>query len=46
MFLAKRDEARNPVTVQQLLDRMENESLGSGNAPSYETTQRSRSMQD
>jgi hypothetical protein len=46
MFLAKRDEARNPVTVQELLDRMEHESLGSGKAPGYETTQRSRSMQE
>jgi hypothetical protein len=32
MLLAQRDEARNPVRVQQLLDRMERESLGAGDA--------------
>ena len=46
MLLAQRDEAKNPVTVQQLLDRMERESLGTGSAPDYQTTERSRSMQD
>ena len=46
MLLAQRDEAKNPVTVQELLDRMERESLGTGSAPDYQTTERSRSMQD
>jgi hypothetical protein len=30
MILAQRDEAAHPVTVEQLLDRMEQESLGAG----------------
>jgi hypothetical protein len=43
MVLAQRDEAKNPVTVQQLLDRVERESLGAGDAARSQTTQRSRS---
>ena len=33
MFLAQRDEAAHPVTVQSLLERMERETLGAGAAP-------------
>jgi hypothetical protein len=46
MLLAKRDEAKHPTTVQELLERMETESLGAGDPVSYETKQRPRSMQD
>ena len=35
MILAQRDEAAHPVTVEQLLDRMERESLGAGGATGY-----------
>lgn len=45
MLLAQRDEARNPVTVEQLLDRMERESLDAGVAARLETRERSRSTQ-
>lgn len=45
MILAQRDEAKNPVTAQQLLDRMELESLGVGDAARYQATQRSPSTQ-
>jgi hypothetical protein len=45
MILAQRDEAKNPVTVQDLLERMERESLGEGSAAGYATRERSRSEQ-
>ena len=45
MLLAQRDEAKNPVTVDQLLERMENESLGAGDPIGYEATQRARSAE-
>jgi hypothetical protein len=35
MILAQRDAAAHPVTVEQLLDRMERESLGAGGATGY-----------
>jgi len=41
MKLAQYDEARNPVTVQELLDRIEHQSLGTGAATGYLTEQRS-----
>lgn len=34
MLLAQRDEEKNPVTVQELLERMEQQSLGAG-TPEY-----------
>ena len=42
MILAQRDEAAHPVTVEQLLDRMERESLGAGGATGYRKAERSR----
>lgn len=45
MFLAKRDEVKHPVTVQELLDRMEQQTLGPGELPQYNARQRSRSEQ-
>lgn len=46
MILAQRDEAAHPVTVQQLLDRMEREGLGEGAATGYrKTDDRSRSVE-
>jgi hypothetical protein len=46
MILAQRDEAAHPVTVQELLDRMERESLGAGGATGYRKAERSRSTGD
>ena len=45
MLLAQRDEAAHPVTVEQLLDRMERESLGAGEATRYRSAERSRSAE-
>ncbi len=45
MILAQRDEAAHPVTVQQLLDRMERESLGAASATGYRRAERSRSAE-
>ncbi len=45
LLLAQRDETKNPVTVQQLLSRMERESLSAGDAMRSQTMQRSRSTQ-
>jgi hypothetical protein len=45
MLLAQRYEAAHPVTVQELLDRMERESLGAGEATGYRKTERSRSSE-
>jgi hypothetical protein len=45
MILAQRDEAAHPVTVEQLLDRMERESLGPGEATGYRKAERSRSIE-
>ena len=44
MILAQRDEAAHPVTVEQLLDRMERESLGAGEATGYRKAERSRTV--
>ena len=44
MILAQRDEAAHPVTVEQLLDLMERESLGAGEATGYRNAERSRSV--
>jgi len=42
MILAQRDEAAHPVTVEDLLDRMEQESLGAGEPVGYRRDERSR----
>ena len=46
MFLAQRYEAAHPTTVQDLLDRMERQSLGAGAAPEYSKTERSRTAEN
>jgi len=43
MILAKRDEAKNPTTVEELLGRMERQSLGEGGVPGYTSKERSHS---
>jgi hypothetical protein len=45
MLLAQRNEAAYPVTVEQLLDRMESESLGAGEPTGYRKAERSRSVE-
>lgn len=45
MILAQRDEAAHPVTVEELLNRMERESLGAGEASRYRKPERSRSTE-
>jgi hypothetical protein len=45
MILAQRDEAAHPVTVQELLERMERESLGAGEATGYRKAERSRTAE-
>jgi hypothetical protein len=45
MILAQRDEAAHPVTVEDLLDRMEREAIAAGGAPTYRKGERSRSVE-
>jgi hypothetical protein len=45
MILAQRDEAAHPVTVQDLLERMERQSLGEGAPTEYRTVHRPRSAE-
>jgi hypothetical protein len=45
MILAQRDEAAHPVTVQELLERMERNSLGEGEVPVSGKGERSRSAE-
>lgn len=45
MFLAQRYEAAHPVTVQELLDRMERQTIGIGESATYRRTQRSQSAE-
>ena len=45
MFLAQRHEAAYPVTVEDLLDRMERESLRAADPVAYRKSQRSRSAE-
>jgi hypothetical protein len=45
MFLAQRYEAAHPVTVHELLERMERESLGEGAPTAYPKAERSRSRE-
>lgn len=41
MFLAQRYEAAHPVTVQELLDRMERQTIGMGEAATFRKAERS-----
>jgi hypothetical protein len=45
MILAQRHEAAHPVTVENLLDRMERESLDAGAPAGYRKAERSRSAE-
>lgn len=45
MLIAQRDEAAHPVTVEELLDRMEQDSLGPGKAKAYRKTERQRAAE-
>ena len=45
MILAQRDEAAHPVTVQELLDRMERNSIGAADPTSYGKIERTRSAE-
>jgi hypothetical protein len=45
MIIAQRDEAAHPVTVEQLLDRMEQESLDAGGAIEYRKAERTQSAE-
>jgi ferric-dicitrate binding protein FerR (iron transport regulator) len=45
MFLAQRYESAHPVTVQELLDRIERQTLGAGEAATYSKSERSRSVE-
>jgi hypothetical protein len=45
MKVAQMDEAKNPVTVHDLLGRMESESLAAGDAADYATSQRARAAE-
>jgi hypothetical protein len=45
MILAQRDEAAHPLTVEDLLDQMEQESLGEGAAAQYRRAERLRARE-
>ena len=45
MFLAQRYEAAHPITVQELLDRMERQTLSVGEAAIYRKSEHSRSVE-
>lgn len=45
MILAQRDEAKNPVTMQEIVERMESPSLGEGSAATFQSAQRSHSTE-
>jgi hypothetical protein len=45
MILAQRDEAAHPVTVEELLYRMEQDSVGAGEPIGYRKAERSRSAE-
>src|SRR5690242_17656871 len=45
MFLAQRYEAKHPVTVQELLERMEQQTLATGEAVKFGKPERSRSVE-
>jgi len=45
MFLAQRYKAAHPLTFQELLDRMERQTLTVGEAANYRKSERSRSVE-
>ena len=45
MILAQRDEAAHPVTVEELLERMERDALAAAKAADYQKPERSRSAE-
>jgi hypothetical protein len=45
MFLAQRNEAAHPVTVEDLLERMEQDSIGPGGAGQYRNAERAQSVE-
>jgi hypothetical protein len=45
MFVAQRYEAAHPVTVQELLERMEQQTIGMGEAASFRRPERKRSVE-
>ena len=45
MILAQHDEAKHPVTVQTLLERMERQSLDAGEAARYQSVERKRASE-
>ena len=45
MILAQRDEAAHPVTVQELLEQMERQTLDAGAAPPYRHAERARTTE-
>jgi hypothetical protein len=46
MIMAQRDEVKNPDTVQDLLERMDTQSLGAGTAGYHDTRATSRETRD
>jgi hypothetical protein len=46
MIMAQRDEVKNPDTVQDLLERMDTQSLGAGTAGYHDTRSTSRETRD
>src|SRR5688572_3339454 len=45
MIIAQRDEAAHPVTVEQLLDRMERDQIAAGGPAGYRKAQRARAAE-
>jgi hypothetical protein len=45
MILAQRNEAAHPVTVEELLERMERDALAAARAAEYQKPERSRSAE-
>jgi len=45
MLIAQRHEAAHPVTVQELLERMEQQTISAGEAPTYRKAERTRSAE-
>ena len=46
MLLAQRYEAKNPVTAQDILGRVDQQSLGAGEAAAFQTKQRSNALEN
>ena len=45
MVIAQRNEAAHPVTVKELLERMERDALAAAQAAEYQKPERSRSAE-